>query len=192
MAQRRISQVDLVAGIQRRSYPACAQQSQHGSGNKRFLQAHFEAEQAESRRHPDNLNAERFCRRMKRVQPQHNPFLSTKTEMITLLSKILKMAKRQSPGWSRGGVVGRAIRDSFITLNPAVLTRNPVMFTAEVTTLIVPLATICVGASGATTQGGLGSKQVNTRPTDRRVFAGMGQHIYGLYEHESGFYNKTA
>ncbi len=66
------------------------------------------------------------------------------------------MAKQQSPSLFQGGVIGTAIRESFSKLNPAVLVKNPVMFTVEVGTAIMLLVTIYIAITGDTTQGTLG------------------------------------
>ncbi|RRB00924.1 potassium-transporting ATPase subunit KdpB [Larkinella rosea] len=59
-------------------------------------------------------------------------------------------------------IVGKAIRESFIKLNPAVLIKNPVMFTVEVGTLIMVLVTAYIALSGDTAQGTLGYNLVIT------------------------------
>ncbi len=78
------------------------------------------------------------------------------------------MAKQQSspsrprPGLFQGELVGTAIRASFVKLNPAVLIKNPVMFTVEIGTLIMLLVTIYIALSGDKTQGSLGYNIVIT------------------------------
>jgi potassium-transporting ATPase ATP-binding subunit len=66
------------------------------------------------------------------------------------------MAKQSSSSLFQGELVGPAIRASFVKLNPAVLVKNPVMFTVEIGTLIMVLVTVYIALSGDTTQGGLG------------------------------------
>ncbi len=67
------------------------------------------------------------------------------------------MAKQQSSqNLLQGGVVGTAIRESFIKLNPAVLIKNPVMFTVEIGTFVMLLVTVYIAISGDTTQGTVG------------------------------------
>ncbi|QKZ13430.1 potassium-transporting ATPase subunit KdpB [Spirosoma sp. KUDC1026] len=61
-----------------------------------------------------------------------------------------------SPSLFQGDLVRTAIRESFVKLNPAILIKNPVMFTVEVGTLIMVLVTIYIGVSGDQTQGSLG------------------------------------
>ncbi|GAB2588818.1 potassium-transporting ATPase subunit KdpB [Spirosoma areae] len=73
------------------------------------------------------------------------------------------MAKQSaSPGLFQRELVGTAIRASFIKLNPAILIKNPVMFTVEVGTLIMVLVTVYIGLSGDKTQGSLGYNLVIT------------------------------
>ncbi|GAB3756351.1 potassium-transporting ATPase subunit KdpB [Spirosoma pomorum] len=60
-----------------------------------------------------------------------------------------------SPSLFQGDLVRTAIRESFVKLNPAILIKNPVMFTVEVGTLIMVLVTIYIGVSGDQTQGSL-------------------------------------
>ncbi|MFD2569090.1 potassium-transporting ATPase subunit KdpB [Spirosoma soli] len=66
------------------------------------------------------------------------------------------MAKQQSPSLFQGELVGTAIKESFTKLNPAVLIKNPVMFTVEIGTVIMLLVTIYIALSGDTSQGSLG------------------------------------
>ncbi|RIV23446.1 K(+)-transporting ATPase subunit B [Fibrisoma montanum] len=66
------------------------------------------------------------------------------------------MAKQSSPSLFQRELVGTAIRESFVKLNPAVLIRNPVMFTVEIGTVIMLLVTIYIALSGDTSQGSLG------------------------------------
>ncbi|GAB3022415.1 potassium-transporting ATPase subunit KdpB [Spirosoma pulveris] len=53
-------------------------------------------------------------------------------------------------------LVGTAIRESFVKLNPAVLSKNPVMFTVEIGTVVMVLVTAYIAITGDTTQGSLG------------------------------------
>ncbi|MVM31087.1 potassium-transporting ATPase subunit KdpB [Spirosoma sp. HMF4905] len=53
-------------------------------------------------------------------------------------------------------LVGTAIRESFVKLNPAILIKNPVMFTVEIGTVVMVLVTAYIAISGDTTQGSLG------------------------------------
>lgn len=71
------------------------------------------------------------------------------------------MAKQQSPAGRgtalfQGELVGTAIKESFTKLNPAILIKNPVMFTVEIGTIIMLLVTIYIALSGDTSQGSLG------------------------------------
>ena len=66
------------------------------------------------------------------------------------------------PGLFQGDLVGTAIRESFTKLNPAILIKNPVMFTVEIGTFIMLLVTIYIGLSGDKTQGSLGYNIVIT------------------------------
>ncbi|GAB4055219.1 potassium-transporting ATPase subunit KdpB [Spirosoma litoris] len=66
------------------------------------------------------------------------------------------MAKQNSsPSLFQRELVGTAIRESFVKLNPAVLIKNPVMFTVEIGTLVMVLVTAYIAISGDTTQGSL-------------------------------------
>ncbi|QJD80788.1 potassium-transporting ATPase subunit KdpB [Spirosoma rhododendri] len=66
------------------------------------------------------------------------------------------MANQSSPSLFQGALVRTAIRESFVKLNPAILIKNPVMFTVEIGTLIMVLVTVYIGVSGDQTQGSLG------------------------------------
>ncbi|GAB3494504.1 potassium-transporting ATPase subunit KdpB [Spirosoma knui] len=66
------------------------------------------------------------------------------------------MPKQSSPTLFQRDLVGTAIRESFTKLNPAVLVKNPVMFTVEIGTLIMLLVTSYIALTGDTTQGTLG------------------------------------
>ncbi len=72
------------------------------------------------------------------------------------------MAKQQSPSLFQGELVGTAIKQSFTKLNPAILIKNPVMFTVEIGTLIMLFVTVYIALSGDTTQGTLGYNIVIT------------------------------
>ena len=66
------------------------------------------------------------------------------------------MAKQSSsPSLFQRELVGTAIRESFIKLNPTILIKNPVMFTVEIGTLIMVFVTAYIALSGDTTQGSL-------------------------------------
>ncbi|QMW00334.1 potassium-transporting ATPase subunit KdpB [Spirosoma foliorum] len=66
------------------------------------------------------------------------------------------MAKQSSsPSLFQRELVGTAIRESFVKLNPAILIKNPVMFTVEIGTLIMVFVTAYIALSGDTTQGSL-------------------------------------
>ncbi|WP_338875092.1 potassium-transporting ATPase subunit KdpB [Spirosoma sp. SC4-14] len=67
------------------------------------------------------------------------------------------MAKQHSsPSLFQKDLVITAIRESFVKLNPAVLIKNPVMFTVEIGTLIMVFVTLYIALTGNTTQGSLG------------------------------------
>ncbi len=67
------------------------------------------------------------------------------------------MAKQNSsPSLFQRDLVGTAIRASFIKLNPAILIKNPVMFTVEIGTVVMVLVTAYIAITGDTTQGSLG------------------------------------
>lgn len=72
------------------------------------------------------------------------------------------MAKQSSPSLFQGELVGTAIKESFVKLNPAILIKNPVMFTVEIGTLIMLIVTVYIALSGDTTQGTLGYNLVIT------------------------------
>ncbi|MBD2703715.1 potassium-transporting ATPase subunit KdpB [Spirosoma sp. BT702] len=66
------------------------------------------------------------------------------------------MAKQSSsPALFQRELVGAAIRESFIKLNPTILIKNPVMFTVEIGTFIMILVTLYIAFSGDTSQGSL-------------------------------------
>jgi len=52
-------------------------------------------------------------------------------------------------------LVGVSIKQSFVKLNPALMIKNPVMFTVEIATLVMLAVTIFQLATGDTTQGAL-------------------------------------
>ncbi len=62
---------------------------------------------------------------------------------------------RPRPGLFQRELVGTAIRESFIKLNPAILIKNPVMFTVEIGTLVMLFVTVYIALSGDTSQGSL-------------------------------------
>ena len=67
------------------------------------------------------------------------------------------MAKQNSsPALFQRELVSTAVRESFVKLNPAILIKNPVMFTVEIGTLIMVLVTVWIAVTGDTTQGSLG------------------------------------
>ncbi|GAB3925154.1 potassium-transporting ATPase subunit KdpB [Larkinella terrae] len=72
------------------------------------------------------------------------------------------MAQPKQSSLFQRELVGKAIRESFIKLNPAILIKNPVMFTVEVGTLIMVLVTAYIAFSGDTTQGTLSYNLVIT------------------------------
>lgn len=63
--------------------------------------------------------------------------------------------KHSSPKLFQRNLVGSAIRESFVKLNPALLIKNPVMFTVQVGTFIMLIVTIYIALSGDTSQGTL-------------------------------------
>ncbi|SOD92763.1 potassium-transporting ATPase subunit KdpB [Spirosoma fluviale] len=64
--------------------------------------------------------------------------------------------QNSSPALFQRELVGTAIRESFIKLNPAVLVKNPVMFTVEIGTVVMVLVTAYIAITGDTAQGSLG------------------------------------
>ncbi|GAB4031722.1 potassium-transporting ATPase subunit KdpB [Spirosoma jeollabukense] len=67
------------------------------------------------------------------------------------------MAKQNSsPALFQRELVSKAIRDSFVKLNPAILIKNPVMFTVEIGTVVMVLVTAYIALTGDTSQGTLG------------------------------------
>ncbi|MBD2753682.1 potassium-transporting ATPase subunit KdpB [Spirosoma validum] len=72
------------------------------------------------------------------------------------------MAKQSSTSLFQRELVGSAIRESFIKLNPAVLIKNPVMFTVEVGTFVMILVTAYIAFSGDTSQGSLSYNSIIT------------------------------
>jgi K+-transporting ATPase ATPase B chain len=72
------------------------------------------------------------------------------------------MAKQANPSLFQPELVGTAFRESFVKLNPAVLIKNPVMFTVEIGTLVMLLLTVYIALTGDTSQGSLGYNLVIT------------------------------
>jgi K+-transporting ATPase ATPase B chain len=73
------------------------------------------------------------------------------------------MAKQSSsPSLFQRELVGTAIRESFVKLNPAILIKNPVMFTVEIGTLIMLFVTVYIALSGDKSQGSLAYNVVIT------------------------------
>jgi K+-transporting ATPase ATPase B chain len=66
------------------------------------------------------------------------------------------MTKQSTSALLQRDLVGTAIRESFIKLNPAILIKNPVMFTVEIGTVIMFFVTIYIALSDDTAQGTLG------------------------------------
>ncbi|CAN5395859.1 hypothetical protein BH09BAC4_BH09BAC4_46230 [soil metagenome] len=67
------------------------------------------------------------------------------------------MAKQNSsPALFQRELVSKAIRDSFVKLNPTILIKNPVMFTVEIGTVVMVLVTAYIALTGDTSQGTLG------------------------------------
>ena len=71
------------------------------------------------------------------------------------MAKQSSSSSRPRPGLFQRELVGTAIRESFVKLNPAILIKNPVMFTVEIGTLIMVFVTAYIGLSGDKTQGSL-------------------------------------
>lgn len=72
------------------------------------------------------------------------------------------MAQPKQTSLFQRELVGKAIGESFVKLNPAVLIKNPVMFTVEVGTLIMVLVTAYIALSGDSSQGSLSYNVVIT------------------------------
>src|SRR5688500_13803432 len=53
------------------------------------------------------------------------------------------------------GLVGTAIKQSFAKLNPALMVKNPVMFTVEIGTVVMLAVSIYQAITGDTSQGAL-------------------------------------
>ena len=53
-------------------------------------------------------------------------------------------------------LVMESLKQSFVKLNPRTMFRNPVMFTVEVSTLMMLIATLYIAVTGDTTQGSIG------------------------------------
>ncbi|GAB3800923.1 potassium-transporting ATPase subunit KdpB [Spirosoma humi] len=66
------------------------------------------------------------------------------------------MAKQNSsPSLFQRDLISTAIRESFVKLSPAILIKNPVMFTVEIGTVVMVLVTAYIAITGDTTQGSL-------------------------------------
>ncbi len=66
------------------------------------------------------------------------------------------MKRSQSASLFQGGMAKTALIESFVKLNPAVMFRNPVMFTVEIGTAIMLFVCLQIAFGGDTTQGSLG------------------------------------
>lgn len=65
------------------------------------------------------------------------------------------MKRSQSSSLLQGGMAKTALIESFIKLNPAVMFRNPVMFTVELGTMVMFFVCLQIAFGGDTTQGSL-------------------------------------
>ncbi|AKD54174.1 potassium-transporting ATPase subunit KdpB [Spirosoma radiotolerans] len=66
------------------------------------------------------------------------------------------MAKQNSsPSLFQRDLISTAVRESFVKLSPAILIKNPVMFTVEIGTVVMVLVTAYIAITGDTTQGSL-------------------------------------
>ena len=65
------------------------------------------------------------------------------------------MKRSQSSSLLQGGMAKTALIESFIKLNPAVMFRNPVMFTVELGTVVMFFVCLQIAFGGDTTQGSL-------------------------------------
>lgn len=78
------------------------------------------------------------------------------------MAKQSSSTSRPRPGLFQRELVGTAIRESFVKLNPAILIKNPVMFTVEIGTLIMVFVTAYIALSGDKSQGSLGYNLIIT------------------------------
>ncbi|MEK6481022.1 potassium-transporting ATPase subunit KdpB [Catalinimonas sp. 4WD22] len=69
------------------------------------------------------------------------------------------MSKHKNTSLFTGALVNQALKDSFIKLNPALMIKNPVMFTVEIGTFIMLIVTVL---SALQTDATLGSPGYNT------------------------------
>ena len=65
------------------------------------------------------------------------------------------MKRSQSTSLFQGGMAKTALIESFVKLNPAVMYRNPVMFTVEIGTVVMLIVCLQIAFGGDTTQGSL-------------------------------------
>jgi potassium-transporting ATPase ATP-binding subunit len=65
------------------------------------------------------------------------------------------MKRSQSSSLFQGGMAKTALIESFIKLNPAVMFRNPVMFTVELGTVVMLVVCLQIAFGGDTSQGSL-------------------------------------
>ncbi|AEI49416.1 potassium-transporting ATPase subunit KdpB [Runella slithyformis] len=65
------------------------------------------------------------------------------------------MKRSQSASLFQGGMAKTALFESFVKLNPAVMYRNPVMFTVEIGTVVMLIVCLQIAFDGDTTQGSL-------------------------------------
>ncbi|GAB3775964.1 potassium-transporting ATPase subunit KdpB [Spirosoma horti] len=63
--------------------------------------------------------------------------------------------QNSSPSLFQRALISTAIRESFVKLSPAILIKNPVMFTVEIGTVVMVLVTAYIAITGDTTQGSL-------------------------------------
>lgn len=66
------------------------------------------------------------------------------------------MAKKDKNKLFEPALVNKALKQSFVKLDPRIMFRNPVMFTVEIGTFIMLAVTIYAAATGDITQGSLG------------------------------------
>lgn len=66
------------------------------------------------------------------------------------------MAKKDKNKLFESSLVNKALKQSFVKLNPRIMFRNPVMFTVEIGTFIMLAVTIYSAVTGDITQGSLG------------------------------------
>ncbi|RYD73490.1 MAG: potassium-transporting ATPase subunit B, partial [Sphingobacteriales bacterium] len=63
---------------------------------------------------------------------------------------------KQNTSLFQSDLVGLALKQTFVKLNPRIMIKNPVMFTVEIGTFVMLIVSVMIIINGDTTQGSLG------------------------------------